>query len=102
MPPPPSRIHLYCACLVCYACWRGPTASARSPLQRGSAQKRGVLDVAMLRRAGVPLGVGIMRAAEPLAAPLAILLSAFVAGFIHARNSLTGLFLRLYGGYSRH
>src|SRR5205807_7047038 len=57
-------------------------------------------DVALLGCAGMPLGVGEMRAAEPLAAALAILLSDFVAGFVYARNALTGLFLRL-NGWSR-
>ena len=58
-------------------------------------------DVALLGCAGMPLGVGEMRAAEPLAAALAILLSDFVAGFVYARNALTGLFLRL-NGWSGH
>src|SRR6266480_4158737 len=57
--------------------------------------------VALLGCAGMPLGVGEMRAAEPLAAALAILLSDFVAGFVYARNALTGLFLRL-NGWSGH
>ena len=43
-----------------------------------------------------------MRAAEPLAAALAKLLSAFIAGFIHSRHSLTSVFLRLYSGGSGH
>src|SRR5437588_2347586 len=50
----------------------------------------------------MPLRVRVMRAAEPLAAALAKLLSALIAGFIHARNSLTRMFLRLYGGCSGH
>jgi len=51
--------------------------------------------VALLRRAGVPFRIGIVRATEPLAAALAILLRAMVARFIHARDSLAGLFLGL-------
>ena len=58
-------------------------------------------DVALLGGAGMPLGVGVVRAAEPLAAALAILLSAFVAGLVYARNPLAGLFLGL-NGWSRH
>jgi hypothetical protein len=58
-------------------------------------------DVALLGRAGMPLGVGVVGAAEPLAAALAILLSAFVAGLVYARNSLAGLLLGLKG-WSRH
>ncbi len=41
----------------------------------------------------MPVRVGEMSAAEPLAAALTILLGGKVAGFIHARNSLTEVFL---------
>src|SRR2546422_6466657 len=58
-------------------------------------------DVALLGRAGMPVWVGIVRPAEPLAATLAVLLRAMVARFIHARRSLAGLFLCLYGS-ARH
>jgi hypothetical protein len=58
-------------------------------------------DLALVGRAGMPLGVGVVRAAEPLAAALAILPGNFVAGFVYPRNSLTGLFLGL-NGWSRH
>src|SRR5690348_655543 len=109
MPRLASRIHTYCACSIVYVgqltrdapvCRR--QAEARlCTLKRRRAVRRhlegGILDVALLGCAGMPLGVGIVRAAEPLAAALAILLSAFVAGFIHARNSLAGLFLGLDG-----
>jgi hypothetical protein len=47
--------------------------------------------------AGMPIRVREMRPAIPLTALLAILLSAMVAGFIHARNCLTELFLGFYG-----
>src|SRR5579859_698166 len=57
---------------------------------------------ALLRRATMPLRIGVMRAAEPLAAALAKLLSTSVAGFLHSRHSLTGMFLRLYSGGSGH
>lgn len=39
---------------------------------------------ALLRRAGVPFGIWVMRLAIPLAAALAILLRISVARFIHA------------------
>jgi hypothetical protein len=45
----------------------------------------------------MPVRVRKMCAAIPLAATLAILLSAVVAGFIHTRNCLTWLFFGLYG-----
>jgi len=45
----------------------------------------------------MPIRVREMRPAIPLTAPLAILLSAMVAGLIHARNCLTELLLGLYG-----
>src|SRR5260370_36717537 len=41
----------------------------------------------------MPVRVREMSPAIPLAAALAVLLSAVVAGFIHARNCLTKLFL---------
>src|SRR6266850_6943291 len=47
--------------------------------------------------AGVPVRVGEMRPAKPLAAAFAKLLGAMIAGFIHARNCLTELFLGSYG-----
>src|SRR5712664_592988 len=49
----------------------------------------------------MPVGVGEMGSAEPLGAPLAILLGPLVAGFIQPRNSLTKL---LFGfcGYCVH
>jgi hypothetical protein len=47
--------------------------------------------------ARMPVRVGKMSPAIPLAAALAILLSAVVAGFIHARDCLTELFLRFNG-----
>lgn len=53
---------------------------------------------ALFGGAFMPFRIGEMRPAEPLAAALAILLGAFIAGFIHTRDSLTGVFLRLYGG----
>src|SRR6266850_6205430 len=48
---------------------------------------------ALLGRARMPVGVREMRPAEPLRASLTVLLGALVAGFVHARNSLTKLFL---------
>src|SRR5712692_10953252 len=54
-------------------------------------------DVALLGGTRMPFRIRVMRAAEPLAAALAILLRAMIARFIHARDSLAGLFLRLYG-----
>ena len=42
----------------------------------------------------MPLWVGVMRLAEPLAAALAELLTAVVTRLIDARDSLTKLFLR--------
>src|SRR5260370_14658885 len=45
----------------------------------------------------MPVRVGKMSLAIPVAAALAILLSAVVAGFIHVRNRLTKLFLGFYG-----
>jgi hypothetical protein len=45
----------------------------------------------------MPVRVRKMCAAIPLTATLAILLSAVVAGFIHARNCLTELFFGFYG-----
>src|SRR5215472_1002875 len=95
MPPLASRMRAYCVCSVCYAV--GGAVSIRG----WGAQKGGILNVALLGRAGMPLGVRKVRAAEPLPAALAILLSAVVAGFIHARNSLTGLFLG-FDGWRRH
>jgi hypothetical protein len=56
------------------------------------------LDVALLRSASVPFGVGIVPLAEPLATALAELLAGVVTRLIHARDSLTELFLRLYRG----
>src|SRR5882672_901676 len=53
--------------------------------------------LALLGRTRMPVGVGKMSAAEPLGAPLAILLGATVAGFIQPRNSLTKLFLWFCG-----
>lgn len=47
------------------------------PIAKGSA-------FALLRRAGVPLRIGVMRLAVPLAAALAILLGVPVARFIDA------------------
>src|ERR1041385_319077 len=97
MHPPASRIPTYCACSIRYAhgkCAKGVCVECEEALGSTSG-------LALLRRAAMPLRVGVMRAAEPLAAALAILLSAFAAGFIHARDSLTGLFLGLYG-CSRH
>jgi hypothetical protein len=47
--------------------------------------------------ASVPVRVGEMRAAKPLAAAFAELLGAMIAGFIHARNCLAELFLGFYG-----
>src|SRR5215469_9522017 len=66
------------------------TCRAAAPLKEFS-------DVALFGRASMPLGVGVMRAAKPLATALAVLLSAFVAGLVYARDSLTGLFLGLKG-----
>src|SRR5258708_19530834 len=45
----------------------------------------------------MPVRVRKMSPAIPLTAARAILLSALVAGFIHARNRLTELFLGFYG-----
>jgi hypothetical protein len=45
----------------------------------------------------MPIRVWEMRPAIPLTALLTILLSTMVAGFIHARNRLTELFLGFYG-----
>src|SRR5260370_18197051 len=45
----------------------------------------------------MPVRVRKMSPAIPLAGALAILLSALVAGFIHARNCLTELFFGFYG-----
>src|SRR5690242_12393075 len=95
MPPPPSRIHTYCACAIANGIG---TAFRRSAQQSASLISR----FALFRRATMPLGIGVMRAAEPLVAVLAKLLSALIAGFIHARHSLTSVFLRLYGGGSGH
>src|SRR6266403_482419 len=53
--------------------------------------------LALLGRTRMPVGVRKMSAAEPLGAPLAILLGAMVAGFIQPRNSLTKLFLWFCG-----
>lgn len=47
----------------------------------------------------MPIRVGEMSPAIPLTALLAILLGAMVARFIHARNRLAELLLRLYGCY---
>ena len=47
--------------------------------------------------AGVPVRVGEMRPAIPLAAAFAKLLGAMIAGLIYARNRLTELFLGFYG-----
>src|ERR1700730_1648499 len=51
----------------------------------------------LFRGARMPVRVRKMSSAIPLTAALARLLSALVAGFIHARNCLTGLFLGFYG-----
>src|SRR6266704_3874290 len=72
-----------------------PSASSATRLLEG------ISGLALLGRAVMPLRVGVMRSAEPLPAALAILLSAFVAGFLHTRDSLTDMFLGLCG-YSRH
>ncbi len=56
---------------------------------------------ALLGGARMPIGVRVMRAAEPLAAALAELLALVVAGFIDAGNALAELLFGLYGG-SRH
>ena len=53
----------------------------------------------LLRCAGVPFRIGEVCAAEPLLAAFAELLRADIARFIHARDSLAKLFLRLYGGW---
>jgi hypothetical protein len=53
---------------------------------------------ALFGRAWMPVRVRKMSPAIPLAAARAILLSALVAGFIHARNCLTVLFLGFYSG----
>jgi hypothetical protein len=45
----------------------------------------------------MPIRVWEMSLAIPLAATLAILLSAMVTGFIHVRNCLAELFLGFYG-----
>ena len=45
----------------------------------------------------MPVRVGEMNLAVPVTAALAILLSAAVAGFVHARNCLTKLFFGFYG-----
>src|SRR6266403_2604931 len=55
------------------------------------------LTFALLGRTRMPVGVGEMSSAEPLGAPLAILLRALVAGLIHARNSLTKLWFGFCG-----
>src|SRR5882672_11905758 len=52
---------------------------------------------ALLGRTRMPVGVGKMSSAEPLGAPLAILLRALVAGFIQPRNSLTKLWFGFCG-----
>src|SRR5882724_6115078 len=52
---------------------------------------------ALLGPARMPVAVREMRPAEPLGASLAVLLGALVAGFAHARNSLTILFLGFCG-----
>src|SRR5215467_14807903 len=113
MPPLASRIHMYRACSIVYVCWRArdclPASTGSRLPQKPACGKQGrpynggrcSSDVALLGCAGMPLGVGKVRAAEPLAAALAILLSAVVAGFIHARDSLAGLFLWL-DGWCRH
>ena len=56
-------------------------AIANGPLRHAIAE---VSALALLGRARVPLGVGVVRLAEPLPAAYAILLRAAVAGFIHA------------------
>src|SRR6266702_1084378 len=96
-----SRIETYCACSICLRSrgLRRPVRLSRFDNPRRSVKE--FSDVALLGRARMPLGVGVMRAAEPLAAALAILLSDLVAGFVYARNSLAGLFLGL-NGWSRH
>src|SRR6266567_3003284 len=52
---------------------------------------------ALFGRAGMPVRVGKMTPAIPLATALAILLSAMVARLIHARNCLAELFFGFYG-----
>jgi len=55
--------------------------------QRGfAAQRCFESTLALLGRTRMPVGVGKMSAAEPLGAPLAILLGATVAGFIQPRK----------------
>src|SRR5260370_15831938 len=66
-------------CLRALRCAKAPTWNAPRLLGR-------ISDVALLGGAGMPLGVREMRAAEPLPAAVAILLSAFAAGLVHARN----------------
>ena len=58
----------------------------------------GSSDFALLGRARMPFGVGIMTAAEPLAAALAELLALLVAWLIHAGDSLAELLFGSYGG----
>src|ERR1700682_5283155 len=53
--------------------------------------------LALLGRARMPFRVRKMCPAEPLSAPRTILLRALVARFIHARNSLTKLWLGVCG-----
>ena len=53
--------------------------------------------LALFGRTRMPVGVGEMSSAEPLGAPLTILLGTLVAGFIQPRNSLTKLLLGFCG-----
>src|SRR6266851_2862112 len=67
----------------CCASANGPSDDADFHLSAG----------ALIGSARMPVRVGEMSPAEPLAAALTILLGGKVAGFIHARDSLTELFL---------
>src|SRR5712692_2734928 len=67
----------------CCASANGPSDDADLHLSAG----------ALIGSARMPVRVGEMSPAEPLAAALTILLGGKVAGFIHARDSLTELFL---------
>ena len=67
----------------CCASANGPSDDADFHLSAG----------ALIGSARMPVRVGEMSPAEPLAAALTILLGGKVAGFIHARDSLTEVFL---------
>src|SRR6266567_104390 len=67
----------------CCASANGPSDDADFHLSAG----------ALIGSARMPVRVGEMSPAEPLAAAVTILLGGKVAGFIHARDSLTELFL---------